>query len=45
MRLLASTDYALRILMLLGQEQPEDTTSVETPAQRPAGSLETIRTR
>ena len=37
MRLLASTDYALRILMLLGQDPPEDTTNVPALAQRLGG--------
>jgi Rrf2 family nitric oxide-sensitive transcriptional repressor len=37
MRLLASTDFALRILMLLGRGGPEDTTNVETLAQRLGG--------
>ncbi len=37
MRLLASTDFALRILMTLGQARPEDTTNVETLAQRLGG--------
>ncbi len=37
MRLLASTDYALRILMLLGQDTPEDTTNVLALAQRLGG--------
>jgi len=37
MRLLASTDYALRILILLGQGATEDTTNVQTLAQRLGG--------
>jgi Rrf2 family nitric oxide-sensitive transcriptional repressor len=37
MRLLASTDFALRVLMLLGQGRPEDTTNVETLARRLGG--------
>jgi Rrf2 family transcriptional regulator, nitric oxide-sensitive transcriptional repressor len=34
MRLLASTDFALRVLMLLGQERLQDTTNVETLARK-----------
>jgi len=34
MRLLASTDFALRVLMLLGQERSADTTKVETLARK-----------
>ncbi len=37
MRLLASTDFALRVLMLLGQGRAEDTTNVEALAQRLGG--------
>jgi Rrf2 family nitric oxide-sensitive transcriptional repressor len=37
MRLLNSTDYALRILMLLGREALEETTTVESLAQRLGG--------
>jgi len=37
MRLLASTDFALRVLMTLGQDQPGDTTNVETLAQTLGG--------
>jgi Rrf2 family nitric oxide-sensitive transcriptional repressor len=37
MRLLASTDFALRVLMTLGQGQPGDTTNVETLAERLGG--------
>jgi Rrf2 family nitric oxide-sensitive transcriptional repressor len=36
-RLLASTDYALRILMLLGQDAPEGTTNVPALAERLGG--------
>jgi Rrf2 family nitric oxide-sensitive transcriptional repressor len=34
MRLLASTDFALRILILLGQDESEQATSVQTLAER-----------
>ncbi|HVZ09694.1 RrF2 family transcriptional regulator [Rhodopila sp.] len=37
MRLLASTDYALRVLMLLGQAPPDIHLSVETLAERLGG--------
>ena len=37
MRLLASTDYALRILILLGQGAPEDTINIKTLAQTLGG--------
>jgi Rrf2 family nitric oxide-sensitive transcriptional repressor len=37
MRLLALTDYTLRILMLLGREPLEETTTVESLAQRLGG--------
>ena len=37
MRLLTSTDYALRILMLLAEGAPEDATTVQTLAQRLGG--------
>ncbi|RBP04136.1 BadM/Rrf2 family transcriptional regulator [Roseiarcus fermentans] len=37
MRLLASTDYALRILMLLAEAAPEDTITVQTLAQTLGG--------
>jgi Rrf2 family transcriptional regulator, nitric oxide-sensitive transcriptional repressor len=36
-RLLASTDYALRILMLLGQDAPEGTMNVPALAERLGG--------
>ncbi len=37
MRLLASTDFALRILMALGQRSPGETVTVETLAQTLGG--------
>ena len=37
MRLLASTDFALRVLILLGQGRPEDPINVETLAQTLGG--------
>ena len=37
MRLLASTDFALRVLMLLGEDRSEDPISVGTLAQRLGG--------
>ena len=37
MRLLASTDFALRILMALGQRSPGETVNVETLAQTLGG--------
>ena len=37
MRLLASTDFALRVLMLLGEDRSEDPISVATLAQRLGG--------
>ncbi len=39
MRLLASTDFALRVLMRLGQQAPGEHVNVETLAQQLGGAF------